>query len=53
MEAKAEKALDAARAEAELNNSSTSSSLADKYSDNGGDVSVDNELAEMKRKLGL
>lgn len=53
MEAKAEKALDAARAEAELNNSSTSSSLADKYSDNGGDVSVDNELVEMKRKLGL
>lgn len=53
MEAKANKALDAARAEAELNSTSSSSSLADKYADNGSNVSVDNELEEMKKKLGL
>ncbi len=53
MEAKADKALDAARAEAELNSQSSSSSLADKYSESGNDVSVDNELEEMKKRLGI
>lgn len=53
MEAKAEKQLDAAMAEAQLNSSSSTDDLAEKYADRGNDISVDNELEEMKRKLGL
>lgn len=53
MEAKAEKQLDAAMAEAELNSNTSTDDLADKYADGGNDVSVDSELEEMKRKLGL
>lgn len=53
MEAKANRELDAAMAEAQLNSTSSSEDLADKYSDNGSDVSVDNEIEEMKKRLGL
>ena len=53
-EKKAEKMLDAATAEAELNaHTSAASNLADKYTSNGNDASVDDELAAMKAKLGL
>ena len=52
-EKKAEKMLDAATAEAELNaHTSAASSLADKYTSKG-DASVEDELAAMKAKLGL
>ena len=52
-EKKAEKMLDAATAEAELNaHTSAASSLADKYTSTG-DASVEDELAAMKEKLGL
>ena len=52
-EKKAEKMLDAATAEAELNaHTSAASSLADKYTTQG-DASVEDELAAMKAKLGL
>lgn len=53
MEAKANKALDSAMAEAQLNQSSSSEDLADKYSSSGSNASVDSELEEMKKKLGL
>ena len=53
-EKKAEKMLDAATAEAELNaHTSAASTLADKYTSNGSDASVEDELAAMKAKLGL
>ena len=48
------KVLDAATAEAELNaHTSAASTLADKYTSNGSDASVEDELAAMKAKLGL
>ena len=48
------KIVDAATAEAELNtHSSAASTLADKYTSNGSDASVEDELAAMKAKLGL
>lgn len=52
-EEKANKRLDAANAEAELNAGSDSSvdNLEEKYT--SGDVSVDDELAKMKAELGL
>lgn len=53
MEAKADKQLDAAMAEAQLNTASSTEDLADKYSASGSSASVDSELEEMKRKLGL
>lgn len=53
MDAKASKALDAAMAEAELNSVSTTEDLAEKYGGSGSNSSVDSELEEMKRKLGL
>jgi len=53
MDAKATKQLDAAMAEAQLNETSSSEDLAEKYSVSGSDVSVDSELEEMKKKLGL
>lgn len=53
MEAKADRALDAARAEAQLNANSSTEDLADKYSGKGSDLSADTELEEMKRRLGL
>lgn len=53
MDAKATKQLDAAMAEAQLNETSSSEDLAEKYSGSGRDVSVDSELEEMKKKLGL
>ncbi len=53
MEDKANKMLDAAMAEAELNTkSSTADELADKYT-SGCDATVDDELAAMKASLGL
>ena len=53
-EKKAEKMIDAATAEAELNaHTSAASTLADKYTSNGSDASVEDELAAMKAKLGL
>lgn len=54
MEAKANKMLDEANAEAELNEGVHSTDdLADKYALGGNDVSVDDELARMKAELGL
>lgn len=54
MEAKANKMLDEANAEAELNEGVHSTdNLADKYASGGNDVSVDDELARMKAELGL
>lgn len=53
MDARATKQLDAAMAEAQLNETSSSEDLAEKYSGSGSDVSVDSELKEMKKKLGL
>lgn len=53
MDARATKQLDAAMAEAQLNETSFSEDLAEKYSGSGSDVSVDSELEEMKKKLGL
>ena len=53
MDARASKQLDAAMAEAHLNETSSSEDLAEKYSGSGSDVSVDSELEEMKKKLGL
>ena len=54
MEAKANKMLDEANAEAELNEGVHSTDdLADKYASGGNDVSVDDELARMKADLGL
>ncbi|WP_300899638.1 PspA/IM30 family protein [Faecalibaculum rodentium] len=53
MDARATKQLDAAMAEAQLNETSSSEDLAEKYSGSGSDVSVDSELEEMKKKLGL
>ena len=53
MEAKANKMLDAANAEADLNASTSSAAdLADKYT-TGTDTTVDVELAKMKAELGL
>lgn len=53
MEAKADKMLDAANAEADLNAGITSTEdLADKYS-SGSTAAVDDELAAMKAKLGM
>jgi phage shock protein A len=53
MEAKANKMLDAANAENELNEGIHSTDdLAEKYS-SGSDVTVDDELAKMKADLGL
>lgn len=53
MEAKANKMLDAANAEADLNASTSSAAdLADKYT-TGTDTTVDDELAKMKAELGL
>lgn len=53
MEDKADKMLDAAMAEAELNaKSSTADELADKYT-SGCDATVEDELAAMKANLGL
>ena len=54
MEAKADKMLDSANAEAELNARVTKvSDLADKYTGGGNEVQVDDELAKMKAELGL
>lgn len=54
MEAKANKMLDEANAEAELNEGVHSTDdLVDKYASGGNDVSVDDELARMKAELGL
>ena len=54
MKRKLKKCLDAATAEAELNaHTSAASTLADKYTSNGSDASVEDELAAMKAKLGL
>ena len=54
MEAKANKALDAAMAHAKLNEGKDAASdLADKYVGAGGSASVDDELAAMKASLGL
>lgn len=53
MDAKASKQLDAAMAEAQLNETTSSEDLAEKYSGSGSNVSVDSELEEMKKKLGL
>lgn len=54
MEAKANKMLDEANAEAELNEGVHSTDdLADKYASGENDVSVDDELARMKAELGL
>lgn len=53
MDARATKQLDAAMAEAQLNETASSEDLAEKYSGSGSDVSVDSELEEMKKKLGL
>lgn len=54
MEEKADKALDEAMAHAELNeNANSDSDLADKYTGNSSSVSVDEELAKLKEKLGL
>lgn len=53
MDARASNQLDAAMAEAQLNETSSSEDLAEKYSGSGSDVSVDSELEEMKKKLGL
>lgn len=53
MEAKADKMLDAANAEAELNaGTSSADELANKYT-SGSSVQVDDELAKMKQELGL
>lgn len=53
MEQKADKMLDSANAEAELNSGVHSTAdLADKYT-NGSDASVDDELNRMKTELGL
>lgn len=53
MEAKADKMLDSANAEAELNaGTHTTDDIADKYT-SGGDASVDDELARMKAEMGL
>lgn len=53
MEAKADKMLDSANAEAELNaGTHTADDIADKYT-SGGDASVDDELARMKAEMGL
>lgn len=53
MEAKANRRLDAAMAEAELNAGATSTEdLAAKYMSGGG-ASVDDELAKMKAELGI
>ncbi len=52
MEAKADKHLDAAMAEAELNQDSRSGKdLADKYTAGGNDVSVEDELEALKASL--
>lgn len=53
MEARADKALDSARAEAQLNSTTKAEDLAEKYSGYGSTPSVDSELEEMKRRLGL
>ncbi len=53
MEARADKALDSARAEAQLNSTTKAEDLAEKYSGYGSNPSVDSELEEMKRRLGL
>ena len=46
--------LDAATAEAELNaHTSAASTLADKYTSNGSDASVEDELAAMKAKTWI
>ena len=53
MEEKANKMLDAANAEAELNaGTNTADDIASKYT-TGGDVSVDDELAKLKAEMGL
>lgn len=52
MEAKADKMLDQAQAEAELNaNASSTDSLVNKYAGGVGNTSVDDELEAMKAKL--
>lgn len=54
MEAKANKMLDAAQAEAELNaDAASSQSLINKYASGGNTAAVDDELAAMKASLGL
>lgn len=53
MEAKANRELDAAKAEAQLNQSSSTEDLAERYASNGSNTSVDSEMEEMKRRLGL
>lgn len=53
MEARADKALDSARAEAQLNSNTRAEDLADKYAGYGSNSSVDSELEEMKRRLGM
>ena len=53
MEEKANKMLDAANAEAELNaGTNTADDIASKYT-TGGDASVDEELARLKAEMGL
>lgn len=54
MEAKADKMLDAAMAEAELNSGMTATDdLADKYAGGANNTSVDDELAAMKAAMGM
>lgn len=54
MKRKQKKCLMQLLAEAELNaHTSAASTLADKYTSNGSDASVEDELAAMKAKLGL
>lgn len=52
MEKKANKMLDAAQAEAELNAGSSEDDLVDKYTTGANSSSVDDELAAMKAELG-
>ncbi|MBR1865904.1 MAG: PspA/IM30 family protein [Lachnospiraceae bacterium] len=54
MEAKADRMLDSAVAEAELNaGANKASNLADRYTGGGTDIQVEDELARMKAELGL
>ena len=54
MEAKANKHLDAAMAEADLvQNQNADEDLADKYAAGGNSASVDDELAKLKESLGI
>lgn len=53
MEEKANKMLDAAQAEASLNEGNSEDALMEKYTGGTNSVAVDDELAKMKAELGL